>query len=907
MITASEFLMWCEVFHVATGGNPPTTVSLQVAYDNSSPKQIDISANNLNIIDGIFGIDVLSFNSHASFQVDSTTAGTLPFPRMEHADEVALESLLSTTDKGLSVFNTDFNTLDIYSGSAFQQVLTIQNVVAGANVGVTNNNDGTVTISAISGPSAVSSGQASFTTTNNTTTSTMFGGTGLATPVLVNALSAVNQTNFAVTLSSGTPNVQFLTAATRRCEIKAVLTLKTSSALPQTYSVYLSVVNGMVTTTTAAIGSVTIDSNITPGPQEISLNYNLALSGPGDNLQFLISNDSATTDPVFVVTMSVTILDTTQFGGFSSTDNLPEGMINKYLSIDSGTTLNSASGTIVSGNIPRFSGTSGLIIDSGVSSYGNSALTGNNSAITFPASTLGDGNYFKIGNNYIGSYGVTNKTLFSSYNLSYNPTTVSYQYSATGPNGFAIELAPTGIFFKKVLPGTAGTDATLTTAMSLNVAGVINIPGLAASEAVVTDGSNNLVSLVYTNANTASTIVSRDASGNFSAGTITADLNGNATTSSIAVDANNIATLQNSTNASFYPLFVSSTTNSYQTVNLNSGFSFNPSTGILTSLGYIGNSLTSLSGTDLTLTSQLPSTNVNANNINITASNGNGSGSSNGGGINITAGNGSGASGANGGNITVTSGNATSGSIAGSLTLVAGISTTTGGSASLSAGDGSGGSANGGSLNLTGGSCTGLGGGGNVSLTGGAAGSSGTGGFVTISGGNSGTSSTAGNLRLRGGLATTGTQGSVVFDRGNVNFSLLTASTFLALDGSKNVVSQVAYGITSFATVTASTQSMSLGGRYVNNYSGGQCVYSLPAATGSGRVIELLSLSTASTSGWKVNANGSDVIEYGSSVSSAGGSIASTVGSATDCATFVDSASGKWIVCPALGTFLVVT
>jgi hypothetical protein len=42
-----------------------------------------------------------------------------------------------------------------------------------------------------------------------------------------------------------------------------------------------------------------------------------------------------------------------------------------------------------------------------------------------------------------------------------------------------------------------------------------------------------------TNANTGSTIVSRDGSGNFSAGTITATLNGNASTATTATNATN--------------------------------------------------------------------------------------------------------------------------------------------------------------------------------------------------------------------------------------------------------------------------------------------------------------------------------------------------------------------------------
>ena len=60
----------------------------------------------------------------------------------------------------------------------------------------------------------------------------------------------------------------------------------------------------------------------------------------------------------------------------------------------------------------------------------------------------------------------------------------------------------------------------------------VNVDTLTASYAVVTDASKNLASLQYTNANTASTLVQRDASGNFSAGTITANLTGNCSGSS---------------------------------------------------------------------------------------------------------------------------------------------------------------------------------------------------------------------------------------------------------------------------------------------------------------------------------------------------------------------------------------
>lgn len=107
-------------------------------------------------------------------------------------------------------------------------------------------------------------------------------------------------------------------------------------------------------------------------------------------------------------------------------------------------------------------------------------------------------------------------------------------------------------------------------------------------------------------ANTASTIVKRDGSGNFSAGTITAaligavtgnvtgNLTGNASSATAATNSANGSTISVSTNASYYPLFVASSSNSNQPFNLNSGFSFNPSTKALTDMiEYIGGATTS--------------------------------------------------------------------------------------------------------------------------------------------------------------------------------------------------------------------------------------------------------------------------------------------------------------------------
>jgi hypothetical protein len=84
-----------------------------------------------------------------------------------------------------------------------------------------------------------------------------------------------------------------------------------------------------------------------------------------------------------------------------------------------------------------------------------------------------------------------------------------------------------------------------------------------------------------TSANTASAIVARDASGNFSAGTITAALSGNASTATTATNATNTAITANSTNATNYLTFVSATTGNLPQL-VNSSITCNPSTGQIT-------------------------------------------------------------------------------------------------------------------------------------------------------------------------------------------------------------------------------------------------------------------------------------------------------------------------------------
>ena len=237
-----------------------------------------------------------------------------------------------------------------------------------------------------------------------------------------------------------------------------------------------------------------------------------------------------------------------------STNALVQGTNNFWLTQNGGSTYQYMSGSATVGNIPQFNSTGGQFIDSGIAA---SSLVTNFSFIT----------------------GVGNVAIF------YNTTGGIYD------GGFpASSLVTTVTLDNGTLP------AALTS---------LNLSGLTASQAVITNGSKTLASLAYTSANTPSTLVERDSSGNFSAGTITATLTGNASSATTATNANNIATLSASTNASFPIIFVASSTNSNQAPELNENLNYNPSTGTLNvsgggginSLLNIGSSAASLIGT----------------------------------------------------------------------------------------------------------------------------------------------------------------------------------------------------------------------------------------------------------------------------------------------------------------------
>jgi hypothetical protein len=125
----------------------------------------------------------------------------------------------------------------------------------------------------------------------------------------------------------------------------------------------------------------------------------------------------------------------------------------------------------------------------------------------------------------------------------YTPGTI------TGSGGTTVTSTSGGITISSVTGGT-GTVTSVGgtgTVNGITLTGTVNTSGNLTLGGTLSGIANSATTA--TSANTASAIVARDASGNFSAGTITATLNGNASTATTATSATSATTATNATNA----------------------------------------------------------------------------------------------------------------------------------------------------------------------------------------------------------------------------------------------------------------------------------------------------------------------------------------------------------------------
>lgn len=263
------------------------------------------------------------------------------------------------------------------------------------------------------------------------------------------------------------------------------------------------------------------------------------------------------------------------------------------------------------GTMPAFT-LGGAITAGGFNITGVGALT---------ATTI-NGNTFTTGTGTL-TLGAVTLNAGAGGTLGSNAFTSTAYAPLASPTFTGVPAAPTAT------PGTNTTQVATTAyadaiaALKANIAsptftGTVTIPTGASITTPVLTGLPTGSGVAT--ANTVSTLVARDGSGNFSAGTITAALSGNATTATSATSATTATTATNATNtaitddtttnATMYPTWATANTGNLPQKVASTKLSFNPSTGALSSTSFTGAG-TGLTGTAASLTAGTVTTNAN--------------------------------------------------------------------------------------------------------------------------------------------------------------------------------------------------------------------------------------------------------------------------------------------------------
>ena len=266
--------------------------------------------------------------------------------------------------------------------------------------------------------------------------------------------------------------------------------------------------------------------------QSLDTNYTIDASATSGGANFNLQGSDATTDTIkFAEGTGISVVRTNaNVITFTNT-----GVLNSY-NIDASATSGGANLNLTDGittdSVKFASGTNTTVVrtDANTMTFNSVDTTYNIDS----ASTSGGVNL-----NLTGSDSSTDTVKFTS------GTGISI--SSSGPT--AMTITNTGILDPYDIDATAtsgGANLNLNSALgtdTVKFADSTHITATRTGAGQITLGSD------ATNANTASTIVARDASGNFSAGTITADLIGNATSATTATTATTATQVSNSLTA----------------------------------------------------------------------------------------------------------------------------------------------------------------------------------------------------------------------------------------------------------------------------------------------------------------------------------------------------------------------
>lgn len=351
---------------------------------------------------------------------------------------------------------------------------------------------------------------------------------------------------------------------------------------------------GIITTGTQTIAGVKTFSS---APNLSSLTASQAVVTDGSkNLTSLAytSNNTATTlvERDSSGNFSAATIYSSIIGGIDSTvaGTLAIGTLNATtINIgNAGATVN-IQGTVITESTSTLNVTNPVFTVNTAGAAGSASNSGlqveEGGSVTGYAETSGDRNSWIIkAPNTVGVATITPGSAGITLNQSsHNPVTITAVGSS--PNSSAATLSTQQITLQPADGSNPGVVSTTTQTFAgvKTFSSAPNLSSLTASQALVLDGSKNITTLAYATTNTNTTLVERDGSGNFAAGTITASLTGTASGNTTYTANNHGVVVSSATNA-----MTVLAPDSASKVLVSNGLSLDPSWSLLTNSNLSG-------------------------------------------------------------------------------------------------------------------------------------------------------------------------------------------------------------------------------------------------------------------------------------------------------------------------------